>query len=117
MQLQHRHTHSHIQQGNSSTNGPVLVPLTPGTPVVNGVLPQFVPPLTSEKLEAYAVIDDALFTGPLNGDDFTGLIELAEEGNVYVNFHTTAYPAGVMRGQLRRYKCSDGEMKDLLSWS
>lgn len=68
-------------------------------------------------MEVYAVIPDTLLTGPLNGLDFIDLMELAMEGNVYVNYHTVAYPAGVMRGQLRTYRCSGSEMKELTSWS
>jgi hypothetical protein len=38
--------------------------------------------------------------GPLGGATLAELVDQIEAGNVYVNVHTTAYPAGEVRGQL-----------------
>ena len=37
----------------------------------------------------------------MTGIDFNTLIEEMRAGTAYVNFHTTAYPGGEIRGQTR----------------
>lgn len=95
----------------------MIVPLTPGTPVVNNALPMFVPALTVEEghLSATAKFDAALFTGPLGGMDMDELVDAILEQDVYVNFHTVDYPTGIMRGQLHPVPCDEDIRYDHLA--
>jgi hypothetical protein len=76
----------HIHSGAAGSNGPVRVFLYPGptVPSVDGVLVQ------------------GTFTAAnVTGVTFDQLIEQMRAGNAYVNFHTTQYPGGEVRGQTR----------------
>lgn len=85
---------SHIHLAPQGTNGPVVVWLYPsGPPAVliegqfNGVL-------------AEGTITAANLVGPLNGQDLSALIEAFDNGEAYVNVHTTQFPGGEVRGQI-----------------
>jgi hypothetical protein len=39
--------------------------------------------------------------GPLEGKPISALIDAIKSGDTYVNVHTTKYPDGEIRGQLR----------------
>lgn len=113
----------------------MLVPLTPGTPVINNVLPTFVPPLSTLNgaIVATASFNSSLLTGalgisctqdqpprsrtsgPLAGADLAALVENIMDGDIYVNYHTVKYPAGIMRGQLREVPCINRRFADLMS--
>jgi hypothetical protein len=84
-----RVTQAHIHQGNSSENGPIIVPLfnASSTPTghVNGQL-------------AEGHITPANFTGPLQGKQLDDLVSLMQNGTTYVNVHTEQNPQGEMRG-------------------
>jgi CHRD domain-containing protein len=76
----------HIHSGAAGANGPVRVFLYPG-PVV-------------------ASVDGILVQGTFTAANVTGvtfeqLIEQMRAGTAYVNFHTTQYPGGEVRGQTR----------------
>lgn len=77
----------------------------------------FVPPLTvrTANLIAAATFDADLLTGPMQNMDMEELVAAATEGNVYVNFHTVRYPAGVMRGQLNQFPCINNGYEALMS--
>src|SRR5919112_1741199 len=81
-------TQAHIHQGNSSENGPVIVPLfnasTPAGPV-SGQL-------------AEGQITPANFVGPLQGMQLDDLIARMQNGTAYVNVHTQQNPQGEIRG-------------------
>ena len=102
-------TMAHIHAGNSKTNGPPVVELTPTskhwpTPiVVSGGLPMFNPSLNATNAEFVGAFSAADFIGPLANstmDDFIKQIAESEE-NFYVNVHNDAHPAGVVRAQLK----------------
>ncbi len=81
-------TQAHIHQGNSSENGPVIVPLfnasTPTGPVSGQI--------------AEGQITAANFVGPLQGMQLDDLIALMQNGTAYVNMHTEQNPQGEIRG-------------------
>ena len=77
---------AHLHLGQAGTNGPVVADLTGG--LIGGDRLRFV--VTSSEL-----------TGPLDGEELLALINELAAGNVYVNLHTAAYPAGELRGQVR----------------
>src|SRR5215213_628622 len=81
-------TQAHIHQGNSSENGPIIVPLfnasTPTGPVTGQI--------------AEGQITAANFVGPLQGRQLDDLIALMQNGTAYVNVHTEQNPQGEIRG-------------------
>jgi hypothetical protein len=86
---------SHIHLAPTGVNGSVVVWLYPSAPpavlipgVFNGVLAQ-------------GTIVAADLVGPLAGQPLSSLLAAMEAGNTYVNVHTTAYPPGEIRGQIR----------------
>ena len=56
-----------------------------------------------------------IITGPLAGADLSALIDDIMDGNIYVNYHTTKYPAGIIRGQLVEVPCADKAFAELMS--
>ncbi len=84
-------TAAHIHLAPPGENGPVVVPLFMG-PLREG---NFVGPLNRGMITA-----DQL-TGPLAGMTIQDLVMEMEKGNTYVNVHTSAHPAGEIRGQIR----------------
>jgi hypothetical protein len=88
---------AHIHCGAAGVNGPVVADL-------------FVPaaPVTKNGLLAHGVITDANVIDrpdsaacPGGVTDLAGLLEKIRTGNAYVNVHTTAFPGGEIRGQLK----------------
>ncbi len=81
---------SHIHMAPAGVNGPVVVGLY-GGPVLdraNGVL-------------AEGTITSSDLTGPLAGMSLSDLVTAINEGNTYVNVHTTQNPPGEIRGQIK----------------
>ncbi len=76
----------HIHSGAAGVNGPVRVTLYPGPTVasVNGIL-----------------VQSSFTAADVKGINFDQLIQEMKSGNAYVNFHTTRYPGGEVRGQTR----------------
>jgi hypothetical protein len=81
-------TMGHIHSGAAGTNGPVRVFLYgPEAPASVG---------------ATTSIAEGSFTAAnVTGIEFDALIEEMRAGTAYVNFHTTLYPGGEIRGQVR----------------
>jgi hypothetical protein len=86
---------AHIHLAPAGVNGPVVAWLYPDGPPpqliegrVNGVL-------------AEGVITSADLVGPLVGQTLDDLLAEMRAGNTYVNVHTSQYPAGEVRGQIR----------------
>lgn len=83
---------AHIHVGPAGENGPPVVFLfdSMGEPVtVDGLLST-----------GMFTADDLI--GPLAGQPLSSLIEAIQNGNTYVNVHTSAFPGGEIRGQLGR---------------
>ena len=86
---------SHIHLAPAGVNGPVVVWLYPSAPPA-----QLIPGRFNGVL-AEGTITAADLVGPLVGMDLSDLIAAMEAGNTYVNLHTTQYPGGEIRGQIR----------------
>ena len=84
-----RVTQAHIHQGNSSENGPIIVPLFNASSTPTG-------PVTGQLAEGH--ITPADFVGPLQGKQLDDLIALMQNETAYVNVHTEQNPQGEIRG-------------------
>lgn len=85
---------SHIHIAPEGVNGPVVVFLYPE----GGPPPQLIEGKFSGKLASGTITEDDIV---LAGVTFDELIEAMQTGNAYVNVHTTAFPGGEIRGQIR----------------
>jgi hypothetical protein len=74
----------HIHSAPAGVNGPIRVTLFPGptTGTVDGVL-----------------VQGTFTAADVKGITFDALIAEMKAGNSYVNFHTTQFPGGEVRGQ------------------
>lgn len=82
---------AHIHIGAIGANGPVVAFLYGPAPIsgrFSGVL-------------AEGTITATNLVGPLAGQPLSALIEAIRAGNTYVNVHTSQYPGGEVRGQIR----------------
>ena len=77
---------AHLHLGAAGSNGGVVVDLSAGL-------------LANGRLRYIATAAD--LTGSLGGQELLALINELAAGNVYLNLHTAAYPAGELRGQVR----------------
>src|SRR5215213_3836034 len=84
-----RVTQAHIHQGNSSENGPIIVPLFNASSTPTG-------PVTGQLADGH--ITPADFVGPLLGKQLDDLIALMQNETAYVNVHTEQNPQGEIRG-------------------
>jgi hypothetical protein len=81
------YTQGHIHSGAAGVNGPVRV---------------FLYGLAAPQSIAQGLLVEGSFTAAnVTGIDFNTLIEEMRAGTAYVNFHTTLYPGGEIRGQVR----------------
>lgn len=82
------YTQGHIHSGATGVNGPVRVTLlsfqTPALSITEGTL-----------------AEGSFTAANVTGIEFGALIEEMRAGTAYVNFHTTTYPGGEIRGQVR----------------
>ena len=84
-------TASHIHLGQPGISGGVVVPLyTSG--LISG---------TTNGILAEGVITNANLTGALAGKTLADLIAHIYNGNAYVNVHSSLYPGGEIRGQIK----------------
>src|SRR5438445_1105432 len=87
-----RVTQAHFHCGPAGVNGPVIV---------------FLAGFRSEgwdvdgKWVSNTTITDANVVDPTCGTTLAEIFQQARDGNVYVNVHSVAHPAGVARGQLQ----------------
>jgi hypothetical protein len=90
---------AHIHCGAAGVNGPVVVFLfgpVPGGVTVNGVLSEG----TFTAADVIARPDSAACPGGVA--NFDELLAKMRSGDTYVNVHTTAFPGGQIRGQVRQ---------------
>jgi hypothetical protein len=82
------YTQGHIHSGAAGVNGPVRVFLlqfqTPALSVTQGT-----------------IAEGSFTAADMVNYDFNTLIEEMRAGTAYVNFHSTTYPGGEIRGQVR----------------
>jgi hypothetical protein len=86
---------SHLHLGAAGVNGSPVVWLYPSGP------PPVLIPGRFDGVLTEGIITAANLVGPLAGHSMTDLINEIESGNIYVNIHTTEYPGGEIRGQLK----------------
>ncbi|OGD44427.1 CHRD domain protein [Candidatus Bathyarchaeota archaeon RBG_16_57_9] len=86
---------SHIHLAPAGVNGPVVVWLYPSSPPAVLIPGRFSGVLAEGTITA----DDLV--GPLAGQPLSSLIDEITAGNAYVNVHTSQYPGGEIRGQIR----------------
>lgn len=91
----HNVTMAHIHRAPAGENGPVVAWLYPSGPP-----PQLIEGRSSGVLATGTLTADNL-VGQLAGGTLEDLVALMRAGETYVNVHTTAYPGGEIRGQIR----------------
>jgi hypothetical protein len=82
---------AHIHKGKKGENGPVVAGLFAGPKkegIFNGTLSE-------------GVITEKELMGELEGKSLDALVQLIKSGDLFVNVHTTAYPDGEIRGQIK----------------
>jgi len=80
-------TAGHVHSGNEGENGPIIA-----------ILFQYNPPQNGVDLEDMIASDR--LGGPMQGKQITDLIREMNNGNTYVNIHTSSNPNGEIRGQI-----------------
>jgi hypothetical protein len=88
-------TQAHIHLAPAGVNGPVVAWLYPDAPPA-----QLIPGRTSGVLAMGTITEDDL-VGLLAGASLEELIDVIIAGNAYVNVHTSQFPPGEVRGQIR----------------
>lgn len=88
-------TMAHIHLAPAGSNGGVVAWLYPSGPP-----PQLVPG-RSDGVLAQGTITAANLVGALAGQPLSALIDAMESGRTYVNVHTSQFPGGEIRGQIR----------------
>jgi len=88
-------TEAHIHQGAVGENGPVVVWLYPSAP------PAKLMPGRLSGMLAEGTIKAENLIGPLAGKPLSALIDAMRSGNTYANVHTSTYPDGEIRGQIK----------------
>jgi CHRD domain len=86
---------AHIHIGPEGQEGPVAAWLYPSKP------PAVVKEGKFTGVLARGTITAAELIGPLQGKTIADLVADIKAGNAYVNVHTTAHPAGEIRGQIK----------------
>jgi hypothetical protein len=88
-------TMAHIHLAAAGVNGPVVVWLYPDAP------PAQLIPGRSNGVLATGTITSADLVGPLAGGTLADLLDFMSTEDAYVNVHTSQFPAGEVRGQIR----------------
>jgi aldose sugar dehydrogenase len=88
-------TQAHIHVGAAGVNGPVVAWLYPDGP------PSQLIPGRSNGVLAQRTITAGDLVGPLAGQPLSALLELMRDDETYVNVHTSQFPPGEIRGQIR----------------
>jgi hypothetical protein len=88
-------TQAHIHLAPAGANGPVVAWLYPAAP------PSQLIPGRSSGVLAVGTITEADLVGPLTGQTVTDLVARMDAGEAYVNVHTSQFPPGEIRGQIR----------------
>jgi hypothetical protein len=88
-------TMAHIHKAPAGTNGPVVMWLYPAAS------PAQLIPGPFEGILAQGTRTSANLSGQLAGKELSDLVDLIIAGGAYVNVHTSQYPAGEIRGQIR----------------
>ncbi len=90
---------AHIHIGKKGVAGKIVVWLYPSPTERMGKLI----PGRFDGVLAQGTITESDLVGPLADMPLSALIEAMESGDAYVNIHTTAHPAGEIRGQIKAH--------------
>jgi hypothetical protein len=83
---------AHLHNGTTDQNGDVVADLlNPNN--VNGTV-------SSEGIIIAGSITSSDLKGPMKGKSLDNLAEAIDKGELYINIHTSKYPAGAIRGQI-----------------
>jgi len=88
-------TQAHIHMAPAGSNGGIVAWLYPSGPPL-----QLIPGRSSGTLGEGTITAGDL-TGPLAGQPLSALVAAIDAGNAYVNVHTSQFPGGEVRGQVR----------------
>jgi hypothetical protein len=95
-------TMAHIHFGASKTNGGIIVflcggskPACPADGTVTGTI------TAADVSVLPATNGDSVIPQGIQPGNFAGLLEAIHTGNTYVNVHTTTFPSGEIRGQVK----------------
>ena len=88
-------TMAHIHLAPAGANGPVVAWLYP-----DGPPPELIPGRTNGILATGTITDDDL-VGLLAGKSIDDLVDELRSESAYVNVHTSQFPPGEVRGQIR----------------
>jgi len=88
-------TQAHIHMAPAGSNGAIVAWLYPSGPPA-----QLMPGRSSGTL-GEGTITAASLVGPLAGQPLSALVSALDTGNAYVNVHTTQFPGGEVRGNIR----------------
>ena len=88
-------TMAHIHLAAAGVNGPVVLWLYPQAPPAQLIPGYF------EGVLASGSRTSANLVGPLAGQNLSALVDAMIAGNTYVNVHTSQYPPGEIRGQIK----------------
>jgi hypothetical protein len=88
-------TQAHIHMAPAGTNGAVVAWLYPEGP------PALLIPGRTSGVLAEGTITEANLVGPLAGQPLSALLDRMDAGETYVNVHTSRFPPGEIRGQIR----------------
>jgi aldose sugar dehydrogenase len=91
----HNITQAHIHLGAAGVNGSVVAWLYPSAP------PSHLIPGRSSGVLAEGTITSANLVGPLAGKTLSDLLDLMRAEATYINVHTSQFPPGEIRGQIR----------------
>jgi hypothetical protein len=86
---------AHIHLAPAGANGPVVAWLYPGGPPPQLIEGRF------QGVLAEGTITAGDLVGPLAGATLADLVDELSAGNAYVNVHTSQFPPGEVRGQIR----------------
>jgi hypothetical protein len=87
---------AHIHIGAAGQNGPVAVWLYPAS-----APPVLIPGVVSRMIGSGTITPANFAGGPLAGQPLSALVNALNSGGAYANVHTSQFPGGEIRGQIR----------------
>jgi len=87
---------AHIHLAATGANGPIVVWLRPTAPPPPAAVPG-----RFDGVYATGTFTADDLVGLLAGESLSALLAAMRDGNTYVNVHTTRFPGGEIRGQIR----------------